>query len=96
MVEYFKNRYRARNQRRGEYDAVRRKELIICVVPYLCVCPINLERHSRFCQQQLMFHKAFRHSKDGATPKYIVTIFTYLKLLSRYHMSRLLFQLIQV
>ena len=60
MVEYFKKFYRSRNQRRGEYDAVRRKELIVRVVPRLCPCPSDPEKHARFCQQQLMLHKPFR------------------------------------
>ena len=60
MVQYFKKHYRSRNQRRGEYDAVRRKELIVRVVPRLAACPSDPEKHLRFCQQQLMLHKPFR------------------------------------
>ena len=61
MVEYFKKHYRTRrNSRGGERDAVRRKELIVRVVPRLVACPSDPERHIRFCRQQLVLHKAFR------------------------------------
>ena len=64
MVEYFRRHYRSRNQRRGEYDAVRRTELIVRVVPRLSACPSDPEKHLRFCQQQLMLHKPFRHVSE--------------------------------
>ena len=60
MVEYFKKHFRSRNHRRGEYDAVRRTELIVRVVPRLSACPSDPEKHVRFCQQQLMLRKPFR------------------------------------
>ena len=62
MVEYFKKHYRTRRgSRSDEYDAVRRKELIIRVIPRLTACPSDPDRHIRFCQQQLMLHKPFRN-----------------------------------
>ena len=64
MVEYFRKHYRSRNQRRGEYDAVRRKELIVRVVPRLSACPSDPEKHIRFCRQQLMLHKPFRRVSE--------------------------------
>ena len=60
MFQYFKKHYRSRNARRGEYDAVRRIDLIVRVIPRLVACPSDPERHIRFCQQQLMLHKPFR------------------------------------
>ena len=61
MVEYFKKHYRTRrNSRGGERDAVRRKELIVRVVPRLVACPSDPEKHIRFCRQQLVLHKPFR------------------------------------
>ena len=44
MIEYFKKHFRSRNQRRGEYDAVRRTELIVRVVPRLVACPSDPEK----------------------------------------------------
>ena len=60
MSQYFKKHYRSKNERRGEYDAVRRVDLIVRVIPRLVACPSDHERHTRFCQQQLMLHKPFR------------------------------------
>ena len=65
MVEYFRKHYRTRRAGRGEeYDAVRRKELIVRVIPRLLACPCDPEKHARFCRQQLMLHKPFRRVSE--------------------------------
>ena len=64
MVEYFRKHYRTRRNSRGDYDAVRRKELIVRVIPRLLACPSDPEKHARFCRQQLMLHKPFRRVSE--------------------------------